>query len=100
PAQRKWGRLRRGPPRPPPTKRSRWALIASLAAARCQVPPVVGRRTARDPGDAVAVEEMHVRMNQPHPRHLEPETQKVAPAILLVPVGELGSGVQDRVVVQ
>src|SRR6266542_4266298 len=27
-----WGRLRRGPPRPPPMKRRRWALIIALAA--------------------------------------------------------------------
>src|SRR5439155_2770284 len=29
-----WGRLRRGPPRPPPMERRRWALIIALALGR------------------------------------------------------------------
>src|SRR6058998_2894912 len=29
-----WGRLRRGPPRPPPMERRRWALLIALALGR------------------------------------------------------------------
>ena len=34
-----WGRLRRGPSRPPPTKRSRWALFSGRPAPPAPPPP-------------------------------------------------------------
>src|SRR6266536_3907654 len=39
-----WGRLRRGPPRPPPIERRRWALIIALGAVRKGGSPVWARR--------------------------------------------------------
>src|SRR6266540_4894760 len=53
-----WGRLRRGPPRPPPMKRRRWALIIALAPAdRRHDHHLRTGRQARLQGRALALDE-------------------------------------------
>src|SRR5713101_2746584 len=41
-----WGRLRRGPPRPPPRKRSSWTLLIALAS-RLHLERLVGQLAER-----------------------------------------------------
>src|SRR6059036_2718979 len=57
-----WGRLRRGPSRPPPIKRRRWALIIALVLDEC------GEVTAAQ-GVPELAERLDFDLTDPFPRH-------------------------------